>query len=96
MPEWVSPVREVVRRSGLSERGFARRLRAATGYAALDYVQRLRIEQAKRRLERTDESVEDVSWRVGYEDPAPFRRLFRRITGVRPGSYRRQFAVPSG
>lgn len=91
-----SPVREAVLRSGLSERGFARRFRAATGYAPLDYVQRLRIEQAKRRLERTDESVEDVSWRVGYEDPAAFRRLFRRIAGVSPGVYRRQFAVPKG
>ncbi len=50
-----APVREAVRRSGLSERGFARRFRAATGHAALDYVQSLRIEQAKRRLERTDE-----------------------------------------
>jgi transcriptional regulator GlxA family with amidase domain len=91
-----SPVREAVRRSGLSERGFARRFRAATGHAVLDYVQRLRIEQAKRRLERTDESVEDISWRVGYEDPAAFRRLFRRLAGVTPGAYRRQFAVPTG
>ena len=91
-----SPVREAGARSGLSGRGFSRRFRAATGYAPLDYVQRVRVEQAKRRLERTDESVEDVSWRVGYEDPAAFRRLFRRIVGVTPGSYRRQFALPSG
>lgn len=89
------PVREAARRSGLSERGFARRFRAATGHAVLDYVQRLRIEQAKRRLERTDEAVEEVSWHVGYEDPAAFRRLFRRITGLTPGAYRRQFAVPT-
>jgi transcriptional regulator GlxA family with amidase domain len=90
-----SPVREIVRRSGLSERGFARRFRAATGHAPLDYVQRLRIEQAKRRLEQTDEPVEDVAWQVGYEDPAAFRRLFHRLAGMSPGRYRKQFAVPA-
>jgi transcriptional regulator GlxA family with amidase domain len=89
------PVREAARRSGLSERGFARRFRAATGHAPLDYVQRLRIEQAKRRLERTREAVEDVAWHVGYEDPAAFRRLFRRLAGISPGHYRRQFAAPA-
>jgi transcriptional regulator GlxA family with amidase domain len=90
-----SPVREAARRSGLSERGFARRFRAATGLAPLDYVQRLRVEQAKRRLERTSDPVEEVGWKVGYEDPAAFRRLFQRIAGISPGRYRRQFAVPN-
>ncbi len=89
-----TPVREMIRRSGLSERGFSRRFRAATGHAPLDYVQRLRVEQAKRRLERTDEPIEEIAWRVGYEDPSAFRRLFQRIAGVSPGQYRRQFAQP--
>jgi AraC-like DNA-binding protein len=58
-------------------------------------VQRHRIEDAKRRLERTDEPVDEISWRVGYEDPAFFRRLFKRVTGMTPGAYRRRFQVPS-
>jgi transcriptional regulator GlxA family with amidase domain len=89
-----TPVREMVRQSGLSERGFSRRFQAATGYAPLDYVQRLRVEQAKRRLERTGDPIEEIAWRVGYEDPSAFRRLFQRIAGVSPGQYRRQFAQP--
>lgn len=89
-----SPVTEMVRRSGLSQRGFARRFQAATGNAPLDYVQRLRVEQAKRLLERTGEPVDRIAWRVGYEDPSAFRRLFQRIAGVAPGHYRRQFALP--
>jgi AraC-like DNA-binding protein len=57
-------------------------------------VQRLRIEDAKRRLERTTDAVDEISWRVGYEDPAFFRRLFRRTTGMAPGAYRKRFCIP--
>jgi transcriptional regulator GlxA family with amidase domain len=89
-----SPVDEVVRRSGLAERSFKRRFTKATGYAPIVYVQHLRIEEAKRRLERTDTSVEEISWNVGYEDPAFFRRLFKRITRITPGVYRRKFRFP--
>jgi transcriptional regulator GlxA family with amidase domain len=90
-----NPVREMVHQSRLSERGFSRRFKAATRHAPLDYVQRLRVEQAKRRLERTGEPVEEIAWRVGYEDPSAFRRLFQRIAGISPGQYRRQFAQPA-
>lgn len=89
-----SPVDEMTRRSKLSERTFKRRFMAATGLAPLDYVQRLRVEDAKRRLERTDDSVDDIAWRVGYEDPAFFRRLFRRVVGMAPGAYRKRFSIP--
>jgi len=90
-----SPVEEMVRRSGLAERTFKRRFTEATGFAPIDYVQRLRIEDAKRRLERTDASAEEIGWKVGYEDAAFFRRLFKRVTGMTPGTYRRRFQVPA-
>ncbi|MCV9937300.1 helix-turn-helix domain-containing protein [Boseaceae bacterium BT-24-1] len=89
-----SPVEEMVRRSGLAERTFKRRFTEATGFAPIDYVQRLRIEDAKRRLERTDAPADEISWKVGYEDAAFFRRLFKRVTGMTPGAYRRRFQVP--
>ncbi len=89
-----SPVEEMVRRSGLAERTFKRRFTEMTGFAPIDYVQRLRIEDAKRRLERTEAPVEEIGWRVGYEDPAFFRRLFKRVTGLSPGAYRKRFQVP--
>lgn len=88
-----APVEEMVRRSGLAERTFQRRFQAATGHAPLAYVQQLRIEEAKRRLERTATSIVEIGWKVGYEEPAFFRRLFKRVTGVTPGQYRRQFQV---
>ena len=89
------PADEMRRRSGLPARTFARRFAAATGHAPVAYVQRLRVEEAKRRLERTDAPVERIAWEVGYEDPAAFRRLFRRLVGVAPGAYRRRFQLPA-
>lgn len=88
------PVDEVVNRSRLAERTFKRRFASATGLAPIDYVQRLRVEDAKRRLERTDSPIDEISWRVGYEDPAFFRRLFKRTTGMAPGAYRKRFRIP--
>jgi len=89
-----NPVEEMVKRSGVAERSFKRRFTQATGVSPLEYVQRLRIEYAKRRLEQSDAPIDEVSWAVGYEDPASFRRLFRRVTGVAPGAYRRRYRVP--
>jgi transcriptional regulator GlxA family with amidase domain len=89
-----NPVEEMIRRSKLAERTFKRRFANATGLAPIAYVQRLRIEDAKRRLERTDASVDEISWRVGYEDAAFFRRLFKRTTGLAPGAYRKRFRIP--
>lgn len=87
-------VDEVVKRSKLAERTFKRRFVAATGIAPIAYVQRLRIEDAKRRLERSDEPIDEISFRVGYEDAASFRRLFKRTTGLAPGAYRKRFRIP--
>jgi transcriptional regulator GlxA family with amidase domain len=89
------PVEEMRARSGMADRTFVRRFAAATGLTPIAYVQRLRVEEAKRRLERTDAPVERIAWEVGYEDPAAFRRLFRRLTGLAPGAYRRRFQVPA-
>jgi transcriptional regulator GlxA family with amidase domain len=88
------PVEEMIKRSRFAERTFKRRFTHATGLSPLAYVQRLRIEEAKRRLERTDAPIDEISWQVGYEDPAFFRRLFKRTTGLAPGAYRKRFRIP--
>lgn len=90
-----APVTELVERSGLPERTFKRRFTTATGYSPIAYVQRVRVEEAKRRLERTAEPVNAISYAVGYEEPASFRRLFKRVTGVSPGAYRRKLQLPA-
>lgn len=87
-------ISEAARLSGLPKRTFDRRFRAATGYAPLAYLQALRIEEAKQLLETGNEAVEEIARQVGYEDPASFRRLFRRLVAMSPGEYRRKFQVP--
>lgn len=89
-----SPVDEMVRWSGLAPRTFARRFKAVTGHTPIDYVQRVRVERAKRLLETSGETVDEISWAVGYEDPASFRRLFKRVTGMAPRAYRQRFRIP--
>jgi transcriptional regulator GlxA family with amidase domain len=88
------PVEQMAAWSGLPPRTFKRRFKAATGLTPIAYVQRIRVERAKRLLETTDEPVEEISWAVGYEDPTSFRRLFKRVTGLPPGAYRRRFQIP--
>jgi len=85
------PVEKMVERSGLNARTFSRRFRAATGFTPIEYVQALRIEEAKQMLETDEMSNDDVGSTIGYEDPASFRRVFKRGTGLSPAAYRKKF-----
>ncbi len=87
-----NPVAAMVAQSGLTERTFIRRFRAATGSAPMEYVQTMRIEEAKYLLETTEMPVDQVAIEVGYEDPNFFRRLFKRRVGVTPARYRQRFS----
>lgn len=88
------PVEAMVALTELPERTFKRRFTKATGLTPIQYVQHLRIDHAKRWLERSTIAVDEISWKVGYEDPAFFRRLFKRLTGMTPGAYRKTFTIP--
>ena len=84
-------VARVVAHARLPERTLKRRFKLATGLALIDYLQNLRIEEAKRLLESSDRAVDEIGYDVGYEDVSFFRRLFKRRTGVAPAQYRRAF-----
>ena len=87
------PVVEMIRQSGLSRRTFGRRFHTATGHAPLDYVQRVRIEEAKQLLETDIRPVEQIAAEVGYSDAVSFWRLFKRMVGETPTAYRRRQSV---
>jgi transcriptional regulator GlxA family with amidase domain len=81
----------VVAVAGIPERSLKRRFKAATGTTLIGYIQNLRIEEAKRRLETDTVSFEAIAADLGYENLAFLRRLFRRSTGLTPGQYRKMF-----
>ncbi len=85
------PVQRMAEHTGLNPRTFARRFRAATGSQPIDYVQALRVEEAKQMLETKELGVDEIAETVGYDDPASFRRLFKRRAGLTPAAYRRKF-----
>lgn len=87
-----SPIKEMAARAGLSERSLLRRFKQATGQSPMQYVQTLRIEEAKQLIETTDLPLDDIACQVGYTEPSAFRRLFSRLVAISPAHYRRRLA----
>ncbi len=86
-----NPVEKMVAQSGLKTRTFARRFRTVTGFTPIAYIQALRVEEAKRILETDSASNDEVGITIGYDDPASFRRVFKRFSGFSPAAYRKKF-----
>ncbi|GHH50886.1 GlxA family transcriptional regulator [Streptomyces candidus] len=90
-------VESLAARARLSPRHFARAFRAETGTTPGRYVERVRIEHARRLLEDGSDGVEAVSRACGYGTPEAMRRAFVRTLGTGPAEYRRRFrSVPAG
>ena len=79
-------------RIGMGPRNFIRRFKAATGRLPGAYTQMLRVSAAKEMLERGAASIQTVCSKVGYDDVAFFRSLFKRHAGMTPAEYRSRFA----
>ncbi|MEO6315064.1 MAG: helix-turn-helix domain-containing protein [Chitinophagaceae bacterium] len=75
----------------IGRRSFDRRFIKATGNTPLEYAQRVKIESAKKALESTRKTVNEVMYEVGYNDVKAFREVFRRITGISPLEYRGKY-----
>ncbi|WP_036229535.1 GlxA family transcriptional regulator [Marinobacterium jannaschii] len=75
----------------IPERTLKRRFKAITGESLLERIQNLRVENAKRALEGSHCSIDEISADNGYEDAGFFRRLFKRLTGLSPSQYRKMF-----
>lgn len=76
----------------LTKRTLLRRFKTALNDTPLNYLQRLRVEQAKRLLETTNQPVEQIVLQVGYEDVSSFRKLFLQYTELTPSQYRQKFS----
>lgn len=76
----------------MSRRSLERRFKQATGVTPLGYLQQIRVEKAKRLLEEGSQTFNEITYLVGYEDISFFRKVFVRLTGLRPKEYQQRFA----
>jgi len=76
----------------MSRRSLERRFKQATGVTPLGYLQQLRVETAKSLLEDGSRTFNEITYQVGYEDIAFFRKVFVKLTGLRPKEYQQRFA----
>jgi transcriptional regulator GlxA family with amidase domain len=80
-------------KAGMEERTFLRRFQKATGMKPTEYCQQIRVAKAREMLEFTHQTVDQIAWGVGYEDPGAFRKVFQKIVGLTPGEYRMRFTA---
>jgi len=80
----------------MSRRSLERRFKQAVGVTPLGYLQKLRVENAKQLLEEGMRNFNEITYQVGYEDIAFFRKIFTRLTGLRPKEYQQRFTRISG
>lgn len=79
--------------SKLGKKTLGRRFKKATGLTPLRYLQKIRLETAKKMLESKNLSFNEITWEVGYEDVSSFHKLFKAYTGLNPIQYRRKFSL---
>lgn len=70
---------------------FSRRFKKATQLSPADYIQRVKVEAAKRSFESTGKQINEVMYEVGYGDIKAFRQTFKKVVGMTPGDYRNKF-----
>ncbi len=90
LPEKIS-MEQLSSQFAVSRRNFDRRFIKATGNTPVEYVQRVKIESAKKALETSRKTVNEVMYEVGYSDVKAFREVFRKVTGMSPLEYRGKY-----
>lgn len=84
-------VEKLSSRFAVGRRNFDRRFIKATGNTPLEYLQRVKIESAKKSFETSRKTINEVMYEVGYSDVKAFREVFRKITGMSPVEYKMRY-----
>jgi transcriptional regulator GlxA family with amidase domain len=82
---------ELASKLAISRRNFDRRFIKATGNTPVEYLQRVKVELAKRTLEKGRKTIFEVMNDVGYSDDKAFREVFKKITGLSPLDYKAKY-----
>jgi transcriptional regulator GlxA family with amidase domain len=75
----------------LGRRNLERRFKDATTHSVTDYIRRVKVEAAKKKLETSTQIINDVIYDVGYADLKSFRNIFKKIVGMSPLEYRNKY-----
>ena len=75
----------------VGRRNFDRRFIKATSNTPVEYMQKVKVEAAKRKLETSRESVDEIMYSVSYSDNKAFRTVFKKVTGLSPLEYRNKY-----
>ena len=84
-------VDDLCEKFGIGRRTFERRFKKATNNTVLEYLQRVKIEAAKKELETGRKTVSEVMYDVGYTDTKAFRDVFKKVTSMSPVDYRNRY-----
>ncbi len=84
-------VNELADKVAIGRRSFERRFKAMTNNSVLEYIQRVKIEAAKRNFENNQLQITEVMYNVGYNDIKAFRTIFKKVTGLTPIEYRNRY-----
>jgi transcriptional regulator GlxA family with amidase domain len=84
-------VEDLAIKYAIGKRHFERRFKKATNNSPLEYIQRVKIEAAKKHLESSRKNINEVMYDVGYSDTKAFRTVFKKITGLSPVEYRNKY-----
>ncbi|HZG23011.1 MAG TPA: helix-turn-helix domain-containing protein, partial [Chitinophagaceae bacterium] len=84
-------VEDLAYKYAIGRRHFERRFKKATNNTPIEYIQRVKIEAAKKQLESSGKNVTEVMYDVGYNDTKAFRMVFKKVTGLSPVEYRNKF-----
>ncbi|HEU4471234.1 MAG TPA: helix-turn-helix domain-containing protein [Flavisolibacter sp.] len=84
-------VEDLSLRFAIGRRHFERRFKKATNNTPIEYIQRVRIEAAKKKLESSGMNVTEVMYEVGYTDIKAFRTVFKKFAGLSPAEYRSKY-----
>ena len=84
-------VEDLASRFAVGRRNFDRRFKRATGNTPIEYLQKVKVEAAKRSFESSRKNVAEVMQDVGYSDQKAFRELFKKLTGLSPLEYRNKY-----
>jgi transcriptional regulator GlxA family with amidase domain len=91
-PTGTHSVDELCEKLTIGRRTFERKFRKCTGNSIAEYIQRVKVEYAKKHLEIGRKTVNEIIYETGYNDPDAFRRVFKKFTDLSPTGYRRKYA----